>query len=64
MSTLSRSQKHSSREANGLGSGTDFGVFNYAGEARERFRNFVIETWIMRVAGFNCCFVGSFVFLC
>ena len=64
MSTLSRSQKHSSREANGLGSGTDFGEFSYAGEARERFRNFVIETGVMRVAGFNCCFVGSSVLFC
>ena len=34
-----------------LGSGTGFWQFNYAGEAREIFSNYVIETGVLRVSG-------------
>ena len=38
-----------------LGSGTEFREFNYAGEAREKFANSVIETGALRVAGWLVC---------
>ena len=38
-------------EAIFLGSGTVFFKFNYAGEARIFFRNSIIETVVLRVAG-------------
>ena len=34
-----------------FGSGTGFWQFNYAGEAREIFSNYVIETGVLRVSG-------------
>ena len=48
MSILPRSLKHSPIRANFLGSGAGFGEFNYAGEARNYFRNSAIETVVLR----------------
>ena len=43
-----------------LGSGTAFWEFNNAGEAREIFSNSVIETGVLRVAGWlvGCLFLS------
>ena len=43
------------------GHGTGFGKFNYAGEARKIVSDSVIETGVLRVAGWWACSYVSFM---